>query len=1337
MRGFNTSNDTDAGQLRAITESLIRNSLIPIENPSGLADFISYLELLEELSEDIIQVGSDAPDAAAIEANANQIYVRTGANAGVYVSAIGASEWTRVFTLANMHVGTAAPTAADAVMGLEQLYFRVGENAGIFYSLSDADTWTSLQISIEVNNDDIATDISDASTTEAKSEASIKRYVDGADVAEATARQNADATEATARQNADATEATARQAGDAALETRVETVENRTTTANNDDFPDGVADASETEIKSEASIQRFVEGRVSDGIEPVLIFNRSATTPPHPTGSVANGVLTLNGNWDRYIPLLVGGTQSGTIALHSANTFAKGIARHNGKTYVVDDPAPTGTSRVFIYDSAGAYESQWDCHANNTNPEGITITPDGKVFIPDGTGERFYEYTLAGAHQNTFNFPIGAYILGASSDADYLYFLNSNIKTVYRYHHDGSAAGGNRSLPFTGAHNFHGLAYANGRDYIINRFSTSHEILVYRNGVRLTTEGQDLASGNTVPVGIAVEGKRFFVPDSADNEIYIYGTDTAEENPLHISEAYINISANTVTFSEFWTVYPKTAALTQAQAENGASTVQGTVSGEVLDAVIIGKRRTEAELRTILSFTAAAQADTIRGASVSGNTLTLSQEDGSTLDLTLPSGVNGVTLSGTTLTFSLSAGADITVDLSTLQSMVEDDSVFILPSELSGTNALTATLAETATAYTSGDQYLFVIEATNTGNVTINIDGLGSRNVRKSDDSVFAAGEWVAGRLVTLTHDGAIFRADIDPSDVHALTEAEATDEDSTVQGTVSGDVLEAVNSEHRYHRRVARVFRVGDHHASNDVSLVLISDEQYDLLISRHTGADALPESYLNRLQPGTEIRIRKADKTAVWEGELINVHDDDETSAELQIDFSVRTGTFATGDAVEVDFGYASASIETTTSLGRARGALIATASLPTTAAVGIMTNVSWTLPTDVLTGVTISSTNTYRLLLPDAPFDDSVIGLWAVAKIGDTEHSSAFIPWGPGALQTEGTAQDIGIASLNYADTEKVDVHYTHSTTLGDNLIFYGDGDTLPANAEVEFYIATVRGPKGEPGDAATLLTQAQVTDPDSTVAGSISGQRIAQALAELNQHVKLEKTFTTGAIARQLLKFSGTDNNILEMRADETLPPNYLLEDIIGATIVVMGESSDAIRVGFVTAVSFATLTFSITLTLSKETGTFTDNETCQVYLSVALSQERLHEWLAPVEIGSVDLDATANINWISTGLQLPSTDQGFWLYLNLGDIQTDPGGLGRLANWPKVSIQAIHDLANGTPGSTPTDTQALVFPNIGPVGGIELWLGKDENDVLLVADSGSLEYENLTILRSWV
>lgn len=76
-------------------------------------------------------------------------------------------------------------------------------------------------------------------------------------------------------------------------------------------------------------------------------------------------------------------------------------------------------------------------------------------------------------------------------------------------------------------------------------------------------------------------------------------------------------------------------------------------------------------------------------------------------------------------------------------------------------NAITITLYPVATGYAAGMTIKFIAAASNTGAVTINIDGLGTRNIQKiSSGSLqnLVAGDLVSGGVYEITYDGAQFQ---------------------------------------------------------------------------------------------------------------------------------------------------------------------------------------------------------------------------------------------------------------------------------------------------------------------------------------------------------------------------------------------------------------------------------------------------------------------------------------------------------------------------------------------------------------------------------------------------
>ena len=67
---------------------------------------------------------------------------------------------------------------------------------------------------------------------------------------------------------------------------------------------------------------------------------------------------------------------------------------------------------------------------------------------------------------------------------------------------------------------------------------------------------------------------------------------------------------------------------------------------------------------------------------------------------------------------------------------------------VAGTNTITGLSTVSLSAYTDGQQFVFKAAATNTGVVTLNVDSIGSRDVKKSQGENIIAGDFVTGQVV-------------------------------------------------------------------------------------------------------------------------------------------------------------------------------------------------------------------------------------------------------------------------------------------------------------------------------------------------------------------------------------------------------------------------------------------------------------------------------------------------------------------------------------------------------------------------------------------------------------
>lgn len=77
---------------------------------------------------------------------------------------------------------------------------------------------------------------------------------------------------------------------------------------------------------------------------------------------------------------------------------------------------------------------------------------------------------------------------------------------------------------------------------------------------------------------------------------------------------------------------------------------------------------------------------------------------------------------------------------------------------VAGTDTITATAPFTLSAYAAGQGFQFVAAGSNTGAVTINIDGLGAKNITKAGTSALGVGDITINQVVEIVYDGTQFQ---------------------------------------------------------------------------------------------------------------------------------------------------------------------------------------------------------------------------------------------------------------------------------------------------------------------------------------------------------------------------------------------------------------------------------------------------------------------------------------------------------------------------------------------------------------------------------------------------
>lgn len=111
------------------------------------------------------------------------------------------------------------------------------------------------------------------------------------------------------------------------------------------------------------------------------------------------------------------------------------------------------------------------------------------------------------------------------------------------------------------------------------------------------------------------------------------------------------------------------------------------------------------------------------------------------------------------------------------------DCVFSTLSSVSGTDTITATAALSMAAYVSGQKFSFVSAGANTGAVTLNINGLGVKNVTKRGTTALAASDIASGAVVVVQYDGTQFQVVSPINDVVTTSGTQTVAGDKTFSG--------------------------------------------------------------------------------------------------------------------------------------------------------------------------------------------------------------------------------------------------------------------------------------------------------------------------------------------------------------------------------------------------------------------------------------------------------------------------------------------------------------------------------------------------------------------------
>jgi hypothetical protein len=114
--------------------------------------------------------------------------------------------------------------------------------------------------------------------------------------------------------------------------------------------------------------------------------------------------------------------------------------------------------------------------------------------------------------------------------------------------------------------------------------------------------------------------------------------------------------------------------------------------------------------------------------------------------------------SGVTYKFALYTSTNVLIGTYDNIPAIDDPTVFNNLITVTGTNSLIGSSTPPYTAYVAGMTLSFIPVATNTGAVTIDVDGLGAKNIFVGSASALTGSELVAGRIAQIEYDGTRFQ---------------------------------------------------------------------------------------------------------------------------------------------------------------------------------------------------------------------------------------------------------------------------------------------------------------------------------------------------------------------------------------------------------------------------------------------------------------------------------------------------------------------------------------------------------------------------------------------------
>jgi hypothetical protein len=114
--------------------------------------------------------------------------------------------------------------------------------------------------------------------------------------------------------------------------------------------------------------------------------------------------------------------------------------------------------------------------------------------------------------------------------------------------------------------------------------------------------------------------------------------------------------------------------------------------------------------------------------------------------------------SGVTYKFALYTSTNVLIGTYDNIPAIDDPTVFNNLITVTGTNTLAGTSVPPYTAYVAGMTLSFIPVNTNSGAVTLDLDGLGAKNIFVGSSTALSSGDLVAGRIAQIQYDGTRFQ---------------------------------------------------------------------------------------------------------------------------------------------------------------------------------------------------------------------------------------------------------------------------------------------------------------------------------------------------------------------------------------------------------------------------------------------------------------------------------------------------------------------------------------------------------------------------------------------------